>query len=122
MAYLPPRAGAMRDRLRAERKESVEDGFGGVKEGEWTAITLPFSARAIAAKGGEEVRAQRLSGISPFNISFRVSSETKKITTGDRLVDTATGVIYNIKWIGSLDGKDRFYECLAETGGVVDGS
>lgn len=121
MTYLPPRAGDLRHTFKVERHETTSDGMGGV-EGVWKPLVLRVNAKVTAERGGEEVRSARLSGVSRFDIVTRFSLDMFEVGTGDRLVDLNDGTIYNIKWVGSIDGRNRFLHFYCETGGLVDES
>ena len=54
----------------------------------------------IAPKlGGEQVLADRLTGVNFVNITVRQSSETRQVTTDWKAKDENTGDVYNIKSI-----------------------
>ena len=113
-------SGSLRERIRIEAPPSTSDGMGGVVQG-WTTIATDVPARIAPTRGGEEVRAARLSGIALFTIVVRSSDETRPTTAACRVVNERTGQTYNIKWVANLDERDRFLTMTAEAGGLVDG-
>ena len=148
MASVVPRIGDLRDRVRVERRvrlsetdsetwdqeaeswqETQDDwltgGGGGDGAGNyqsaWRALISNRSAKIEPTRaGGEEVIAGRLTGISAYDIWLRRDSETSKIAPGDRIIDARDeSRIFNIRWIGNLDGRGQFLllQCQA---GVAD--
>lgn len=85
---------------------------------ETIAARLPAS---IAIKrGGEEVQAQRLSGVTPMEITVRYDDATAQIGPGDNATNDATGETYAIQWAGCLDeGRPRWITIAAEAGTVA---
>ena len=119
MSYVPPTAGQLRKPLTVERLSSVADGVGGFR-GVWEPLIAKVYARVVEERGGEDVRASRLSGISRFDIAIRYSPTAAAITTADRLTDGTR--VYAIKWIGDIEGRNRFLHLYCESGGLVDES
>lgn len=119
MAILP-NIGEMRHRIRIDRRRDEANEVGDLV-GVWRPLASGVAARLIVTKGGEEVRAARLSGISSFDITIRSTVSTRQITTADRIVDERSGQTFNVQWVGNLDGKDRFLTITAEAGGHTDG-
>lgn len=119
MAWTPPSAGDLRQMIRFDRQENVSDGMGGFDQ-TWTPLTT-VAAKVGPMRGGEQIRAERLSGIEPVEIIVRSDAKTRSIVQADRAVDTRTGRTFNIKWSGNLDERDRFIVILAEAGGHLDG-
>lgn len=119
MAFVPPNAGQLRDRIRFERRQNVDDGYGNLT-GRWVTRATDIRAKIEPAKGGEVTRADRLVGISNFDIHVRSSSNTEGLTTGDRAVNERTGEVYDIKWARSLDERRRWVTLVC-TSGDTDG-
>ncbi|MFC3079511.1 head-tail adaptor protein [Phenylobacterium terrae] len=113
-------AGQLRERVRVQRRPNTSDGMGGTVD-TWRTLVSDIPAKIGPTRGGEEVRANRLSGISHFDVWIRSDSTTRGITTADRLVDQRSGRTFNILWIGNLDEKNRFLTLTCESGGVLDG-
>lgn len=111
-------AGILRDRITVTRPLRVSNGRGGTVAGvETVATALP--ARIVVKRGGEEVQAQRLSGITPFEITVRYDATSEAIRNTDTLTDQ-NGTVYTIKWSGCLDeGRQRWLTIAAETGTVA---
>ena len=107
MAFVPPSAGDLRDRIRLERRQNVDDGYGNLT-GRWVTFASDVRAQINPAKGGEVTRADRLVGVSNFDIHVRSSSNTTGLTTGDRAVHERSGEVYDIKWARCLDVDRRW--------------
>lgn len=116
MAYIPPGAGAFRHMVRIERRTSTKDQYGTPSDS-WSVVPglSRIAASIVSAKGGEEVRSMRASGIDRFEIVLR--TPTADITIGDRMIDH-TGKCYDIKWCGDLEGRGRQVNLTAEVGGL----
>lgn len=123
MAYVAPSAGELRDVYRVERQKTVSDGLGGFT-GAWQTLTdlSRVSARTHAERGGEEVRSDRLSGVSRFDVAVRSTPATLTIQSQDRLINLRTGAVLSVLWIGSPDDRGRWLHILCETGGLRDDS
>lgn len=120
MAWREPSASELRDRVTVERNTPVEDDTGS-SEAVWSPIVTSSAAKIDLVRGGEEVRAKRLSGVGQFDITLRASPATLSITPADRLTDDRTGDRFNIKWAGSFDTQKRFVVLTCEQGGLHDG-
>ena len=116
MAVSFPTAGQLRERIRIERHKVESDGMGG-QEGAWRSIITGIPAKISPRRGSEDVRSQRLSGISEFDLWIRSSEESRSIKTGDRAVDERSGRIFDIRWIGNLDERNRWLVLTALVGG-----
>lgn len=116
-----PRIGELRHRVRIETLNPVvaTNEVGDPIEVKRARDTIP--ARIEHAKGGEEVRAGRMSGIRNFEITVRSAEATRALTTADTLINAATGERMNIRWVGDLEGRGRFQTIHAEAGGPTDG-
>lgn len=112
--------GGLRERVRVEARSPVSDGMGGTAN-TWQVVASDIPARIAPTRGGEEVRAARLSGIALFDIVVRSYEDTRLITTASRIVNERTGQTYNVKWVACLDERDRFLTMTTEAGGVVGG-
>ncbi len=111
-------AGILRDTITISRPSRVSDGRGGtVASTVIVAANIP--ARITVKRGGEQVQAQRLSGITPYDITVRYDATTATILHGDTLTDQHA-TTYSIKWVGCLDdGRPRWITIIAETGTVA---
>lgn len=116
MTYAPPRAGEYRHLVRIERKSTGTDAYG-VPSESWATISGLDAIRAsiAAQRGGEEVRSMRASGIDRFDVVLRIP--TADINIGDRMVDHE-GTVYDVQWIGDLEGRGRQINLSAQTGGL----
>lgn len=118
MAWKAPSMGDLRHRVRFDRQDRVSDDMGGFVS-TWEPL-VTVSAQVLPARGGEDVRAARVSGMSGYDIVIRSDSTTRTLTTGDRAVDTRSGKTLNVRWVGDLEGRDRFLVCVCESGGLTD--
>lgn len=121
MSYLPPRAGDLRDRISVERRGTTSDGMGGiVPSWEPVGALTGLSARIEAMRGGETVKAMRLAGENPADITIRWSTAAATITNADRVRDDRTGATFAVKWTGNLDNERKFLVLACQAGGVSD--
>lgn len=115
-----PGAGELRARVRFERRDGADDGYGN-KEGDWETVVTSRKARLLPTRGGEEVLASRLTGTGLWDLTVRRDSGTATVLVGDRIVDERdTTRIWNIRWIADLEGRNRWLTMTAESG-VADG-
>jgi SPP1 family predicted phage head-tail adaptor len=112
-------AGDLRDRITVTRASKVSNGRGGTTSAVATvADRLP--AKIVVRKGGEEIQAKRLTGVTPHDITVRYDSVSAAISASDTLTDQH-GTVYAIKWVGSLDeGRKRWLMIMADTGTVAN--
>jgi head-tail adaptor len=104
-------AGALKDRIRFERR-GVDDN--GDRLGDWNpdeAVTR--WARLIFLQGGEGVLQQRLAGQQPVVITIREDGETKLIDNTWRGVDTLTGKTFDIREAHPAKGERAAIDLLA---------
>ncbi len=87
----------------------------------WETIAAGLAARIAPARGGEDVRAQRLSGVSTYDVWVRYSAALKDVGPQCRVVDERGGQTYNVRWVANLDELDRFLTLTVEAGGLTDG-
>jgi head-tail adaptor len=121
MAWTPPGAGQLRDRIAIERRSATRNDAGSIVDG-WTPLLDAIPAKIVATRGGEAVQAMRLAGTSPFDVTIRLTPDTAGITSGDRLRNTRTGATMNIRWVGSLeDGRASWLSLSCVAGEVSDG-
>lgn len=116
---LAPRAAELRDKVRFERR-SGKGNVGGVIKSDWAALGIERSARVVARMGGEGVLAARQTSTQPFEITVRFDSQTRTVTTDDRVVDMRDPTrVWAIKSIGEVEGgRDRWLNILCEMGGA----
>jgi head-tail adaptor len=81
-------AGALRERVRVERRSTASDGYGN-EEGAFAALfddtLLPAKIRP-ASQGRDGVLAARLEGTVVFNVWLRQDSLSRQLLPDDRLV------------------------------------
>lgn len=112
------RAGALRHRITVQRSSTVKNDRGGTVNVVLTVLE-DVPASITVKRGNETVQAQRLSGITPYDIVIRYTPDSAKIVAGDFLTDQ-DGQRYSIKWVGCLDvGRPRALTIMAETGTVA---
>lgn len=108
-------AGKMDRRIRFERREDVDDGYGNTVAGDWTP-QFEQAAHRQWLRGGESVFAARLESRQPAIITVRDSAQARSVTADWRAVDTRDGRIYNIRENPKESDDRRFLEMLAESG------
>jgi SPP1 family predicted phage head-tail adaptor len=107
-------AGRLRERVWFETRSVTDDGHGNV-EGPWVR-RFNVAAEIKPRLGSEAVLAARLSGVQPFTITVRGSSETREVTTDWRMVNYRTDVAYNIRAISNPGQKGKMLDFLVEEG------
>lgn len=107
-------ANALRDRVRLEKREEVDDGYGNTV-GMWVA-QFERDACILPSKGGETVIASRLQSVQPALIIVRYDAETATITAAWRLIETRSGIAYNIRTVADMERRGRFITMLCESG------
>lgn len=110
-------AGQMRERVRFERRILIYDGYGNTEDIWDEASAFERAAGYLMKPGSEAVLAQRLEGRQPVTIYTRFDSQTSKVTTGWRLTDVRTGVVYDIHGAGDMDRKRQWMTFVCEAGG-----
>lgn len=71
------------------------DGYGNTV-GAWRDLCGPVRAQLVPIIGREEVLAQRLTGVQPFDLRVLRTRETAQVTTDCRAVNVKTGETYDI--------------------------
>jgi len=120
MAWTPPGAGALTERITIKRRSQISDGMGGYEDA-WVNVATAIPAKITAKRGGEQVQSERLSGLSPTDIVVRADARTRTITAEDVVIDDRTGRHYAIKWAGNLEdnGRSRFVMLVCEAGSIL---
>ncbi|WP_173934300.1 phage head closure protein [Chelativorans sp. Marseille-P2723] len=108
-------ANDLRDRVSLEKREEIDDGYGNIVTGDWTA-QFERDACIIPSKGGETVVAARLQSVQPALIIVRYDAETLTITPDWRLIDLRSGAIYNIRTSADMERRGRWWTMLCEEG------
>lgn len=115
-------AGQLRERVGFQRRTTIDDGAGNT-EGAWPADGEYFhvcAARFRPINGREEVLAQKLSGVQPYEITVRRSRATAEVLTTDRAVWLRTGETFDITAKQNPDERRLFLSFLARKG-TADG-
>nr|WP_313011930.1 phage head closure protein [Brucella intermedia] len=107
-------ANALRDRVRLEKREEIDDGYGNTY-GQWVP-QFERDACILPSKGGETVIASRLQSVQPALIIVRFDTETATITPTWRLIETRSGTVYNIRTAADMERRRRFITLLCESG------
>lgn len=114
----PKGAGELRHRVRFQRRQAVEDGYGNT-EGGWADLDISRACSMTPTRGGEDVQAARLTGKASWDIWVRSDSGTRTLSTGDRAIDARDpSRIFNIAFIGDMDGNRTWLLIQATTGGA----
>lgn len=117
------KAGALRDRVTVQKR-----GTPGTKyrpDGQsWSAVVSARPARIAPMTGvrvnREEVIADRLAGVSIYEITMRDETALSGITTAWRIVDDRTSAVYDIRHIMRPDRLRRDLVLMCETGATDD--
>ena len=107
--------GKMRELIKFQRRSSTPDGFGNLTS-VWADLCGPFYARLQPLKGVEQLVDQRLSEISDYMITMGNCSDIATVTAEDRIVNTRTGVTYNITAIQNADERGSQITFAAKSG------
>ena len=112
------KAGHLRERFAFDKRSTVtDDGYGNTLGGWVQAFTC--AAGLVPLRRGEAVQASRLSGVQPYILQVRASSESRGVTTAWRARNTRTGKTYNIRTVEPSADRSMI-ELLCEEG-VADG-
>lgn len=111
-----PGAGALRERLRFERRAIVDDGYGNEVSGDFEPM-FTVAASLTPLRGGEDVMASRLGGVQPYVARVRQSSLTRQVSTDWRAVDARKpDREFNIRTITDLDGRRAWFDMIVTEG------
>lgn len=116
MAVRMPGAGELRERVKIERPVHTPNGRGGEVQ-TWLVVASGVPAKITPTKGGEDVRAARLTGVNTFDVTVRQSSALSDVAADMRLTDERTGKVYNIVWAANLDERGRFLTMTVKASG-----
>lgn len=101
----------------AEWDDGDGDGAGNFEAAQWRTFIDRRAAKLQATRGGEEVIANRLSGLELFDVWMRCDAKTALIRVGDRIIDNRDeSRILNVRWIGNLDGRGQFLLLQCQAG------
>ena len=110
----------LRERVRFERRVATAgDGAGNTLPETWTPFYI-CAGRLRPINGREEVLAQKLGGVQPFELVVRCCRQAEQVTTDDRAVNDRTGAPYDITAIQNPDER-RSYLSMLVRAGVADG-
>jgi head-tail adaptor len=108
MAWSPPAAGELLDRVRFDRRGSGQN-TGGVVSAAWETLIASRRARLLPVRGGEQVVAARIAGVSDWELVVRFDSATARLTADHRVVDLRDETrIFDIKFVADLEGRRRW--------------
>jgi head-tail adaptor len=65
---------------------------------------------------GEQVVADRLAGLSVFEIVVRFADEISDLSARDRIIEVDTGLVHNIRHVMDPDNRGREFKITTETG------
>lgn len=116
MVFRLPGAGQLRDKVTIERPERTPNGRGG-EVVTWTAVASGASARISPTKGGEDVRAARLTGVNTYDVTVRFTTALSAIEADWRVTNDRTGDEYNVVWASNLEQRRRFLTITVKTSG-----
>lgn len=108
----------MRERVAFQRlQETGQDGAGNLQQG-WDCDDpiLECQARLRPIQGQEEVLAQKLSGVQPFELVVPWCRAAASVTTADRAVNMRTGEAYDIVAIQNPDERRRRLSMIVKKG------
>ncbi|NBJ13335.1 phage head closure protein [Microvirga arsenatis] len=108
-------AGALRDRIRFEKRAEADDGYGNTVS-DWTP-QFERAAEIRPLKGSEQVIASRLQGTQPALILVRYDSQTATITPEWRAVDARSGTTYNIQTAADMERRREYITMMCTAGG-----
>lgn len=94
--------------LEVRRETPTDDGMGNYTSGDY-AKAFEVMAEVREAKGGDIIRAGRITGKGAVEIRVRQTDKTRTITTFDRLYCPRFRKTYHISHIADLEGSARTY-------------
>lgn len=94
------------------------DGAGNFRQG-WARLLNNRAAGIAPRRGGEQVIAERLTGVDAYDIWLRLDAQSSDIRPSDRVVDARDpSRIYNVRFVGNLDARKRFVLLQCSLGDV----
>lgn len=125
----PRGAGALRQKVRFERRADIGgDGYGNTEEG-WEPLGVERSCSLTPTRGGETIQAGRLAGSASWDLWVRADSGTRTVQEGDRVVERipgpggarVDGQAFNVRFGPSdMEGRGAWLFLQLESG-VADG-
>lgn len=115
------RIGALRDRIRIERRDvaAIGDGAGNVLENWFPVTGGRIKAQIQELAGDETVLAAKMQGHAMCLVMVRASSVTRSITPDDRIIDITNNRALNVRQAPPPDRRN--YIALLCESGVADG-
>lgn len=116
---MPLGAGDLRDSVRFQSRDVVDDGFGNMVPGGEFLDRFRRSVNLRPRLGGEAVSAARLEGRQPFILTVRRGGETLQVTPAWRIVDARNSdrVFAIVSPLVDPDGTRAWLEMLVIEGG-----
>ncbi|ACL59163.1 head-tail adaptor protein [Methylobacterium nodulans] len=108
-------AGALRERIRFEKRGGTEDGYGNTVPGPFEA-QFTRAAAFLMKPGSEAVLAARLTGRQPVTMIVRFDRQTRTITPSWRAVDERTGTVYAIQAAADMDRRRQWITLVCMAG------
>ncbi len=111
MAWTPPRPSQLKDRVRFERKNAKGQNVGGVIREAWVRALEDRMVRLEPLRGGAEVIADRIAGVSVWTMDVPACEAIRAIGdgVGMRAVDCRDERrVFAIQSCLDLEGKDRW--------------
>lgn len=117
MAWSPPGAGQLRRRVEFQRRGPQGNDGGVVTGGAWATLDRSRRGRLLPIQGREQVQADRLAGISAWELTVRADDLTRSITTDDRVVNARDlNQVFAIRTKLDLEGRGRWFVLTLEAG------
>lgn len=111
-------SGDLRESVTFQKRAAVSDDYGNEQTGAWTDQFTVF-ASIMAARGREEVLAQRLQGVRPVEIQVWQTPDTMKIDPSWRAVNARNrNEVYALHDIRDPDGLKQVHIITATLGGA----
>lgn len=116
----PKGAGDLRQRVYFQRRAPGADDLGNAVD-EWRDLRISRACSLLPTRGGEQVQAGRVAGLSSWDCWVRYDHETRGLKASDRAVDERDPTqTFNVDFIGDMDG-DRQWLLIQMTQGGADG-
>ena len=105
-------AGSLHDRVRFERRANTVDDFGN-QGGVWETI-VETRARIRVLSGREPELADKAESTLTVEVTVRYQAALASLRGDDRMVDVATGEVFDILWTANKDRRSRMITLRAE--------
>ena len=109
-------AGALRQRVRFERRASGLFNTGGVVEADWAPLLGPVWASVLPLRGGEQVVDARSRAVAQFDVWIRFNTASAGVDAQDRMIDARSGETYDVQWARDWDGRRTWIRLLVQSG------